>query len=89
MIIEQLLLGVVIGATDVLVAGGLRRGRSRRGQWLLVVPLLEQVEHGAAVECAQLSAADHRFQARITVLAGQREQAQAGAIAHLQVRFVG
>ena len=34
-------------------------------------------------------AARRRLQACVTVLAGQREQAQAGAIAHLRVRFVG
>ncbi len=72
------------------MAAGLRCRRRGLGQWLLVEPLLEQVAHGAAVKRPQLhGAAGRRLQARVTVLAGQREQAQAGAIAHLRVRFVG
>src|SRR5207253_5835271 len=77
-IIEQLLLGVIVGTAHVLVASGLCGGGL--GQWLLVEPLFEQVAYGAAVERAQLDGAmGRRFKALVAVLAGQREQAQAGA----------
>ena len=72
------------------MTAGLCCRRRGLGQWLLVEALLEQVAHGAAVKRPQLhGAAGRRLQARVTVLARQREQAQAGAIAHLRVRFVG
>jgi len=71
------------------VAGGLSGGGGL-GQRLLVKALLEEVAHGAAVERAQLdSAMGRRIKALVAVLTGQREQAQAGAVAHFRMRFVG
>lgn len=57
---------------------------------MLVEPLLEQVAYGAAVERAQLdSSMGRRLQAFVAIVASPREQPQAGAIAHLRMRFVG
>ncbi|AOE83135.1 hypothetical protein THL1_587 [Pseudomonas sp. TCU-HL1] len=60
------------------------------GQRLLIQALLEQVAHTAPGEGAQLDGPlGGGFQARIAVAAGQREQTETGAIAHLRVRLVG
>ena len=69
----------------------LGQGRFSRalGQRLLIQALLEQVAHAAPGEGAQVYGTfGSGFQACIAIAPGQREQAEAGAVAHLRVRLV-
>ncbi len=56
----------------------------------MIQALLEQVAHAAPGEGAQVYGTfGSGFQACIAIAPGQREQAEAGAVAHLRVRLVG
>ena len=69
----------------------LGQGRFSRalGQRLLIQALLEQAAHAAPGEGAQLDGPlGSGFQPCIAIAASQREQAEAGAVAHLRVRLV-
>ena len=72
-----------------MVLGEARFGRTL-GQRLSIQALLKQVAYTTPGEGAQLDGPfGGGFQARIAIAASQREQPEAGAVAHFRVRLVG